>query len=127
LPGLVWAVVIFVIISLPPENIPRARLLFLSHIDKAIHFLIFAVLGALLLTGVYKYRKAGGLKTVHLFWVIAAGSVYGALTEGYQYLFLPARHGNIPDAVANIFGTVFGVIIVAMVIKNRESKQKKES
>ncbi len=114
LPGLVWAVVIFVVISLPPENIPQAPLLQVPHIDKAIHFFMFAVFGVLVLLGLYKKSTAGSLSLKHITMAVIAGSAYGILTESIQYCCLPGRHGNVPDVLANIFGTVFGVFVIAM-------------
>ncbi len=124
LPVVVWALVIFVIISLPPDNIPRTPLLQLHYIDKAIHFLIFAVFGLLLLLGIHKYRRSGSVAARHIIWALVIGVLYGAGTEAYQYFYLPGRHGNMSDVIANFFGTVFGILIVVMVYRNGKAKKE---
>ncbi len=124
LPVLAWALVIFVIISLPPDNIPHTRLFELPNIDKAIHFLMFAVLGALLLLGLHRYRPSGRVAVRHIIWALVLGAVYGAGTEVYQYLYLPGRHGNIPDTIANVFGTIFGVFMVVMAYRSSKANKK---
>jgi len=114
LPGLAWAVVIFIVISLPPESMPRTPLLHVPHIDKAIHFIMFAVFGALVLLGLHKKNEAGSLSLKNIAIAVIIGSAYGILTELIQYCCLPGRHGNVPDVIANIFGTVFGIFIIVM-------------
>lgn len=129
LPGLAWAVVIFIVISLPPESMPRTPLLQVPNIDKAIHFFMFAVFGALILLGLYKKSKAGSLWLKNIAIAVIAGSAYGILTELIQYCCLPGRHGNVPDVVANVFGTVFGVFIMVMAyrvsIRKDDTKEQK--
>ncbi len=129
LPGLAWAVVIFIVISLPPESMPRTPLLQVPNIDKAIHFFMFAVFGALILLGLYKKSKAGSLWLKNIAIAVIAGSAYGILTELIQYWCLPGRHGNVPDVVANVFGTVFGVFIMVMAyrvsIRKDDTKEQK--
>lgn len=129
LPGLAWAVVIFIVISLPPENIPRTPLLQVPHIDKAIHFFMFAVFGALVLLGLHKKSDAGSLSLKHITIAVIAGSAYGILSESIQYCCLPGRHGNVPDVIANVFGTVFGVFVMAMAyrtgIRKDDTKEQK--
>ncbi len=77
--------------------------------------------------GVCKQNKGAGITRSRKALVFLTGSAYGALTELYQHLYLPGRHGNIPDTLANIFGTVFGVLFVAMIIRSAKAKRKKKT
>jgi len=116
LPAVIWAAVIFVIISMPPDHIPRTPVLLLPHADKAIHFILFAIFGGLLVWGMGKRAMNGRMEARHILIALLTGTMYGVLTEYYQHCCLPERHGNIPDIIANIFGTVFGVALVAMAL-----------
>jgi len=110
-------VVIFMVISMPSDQIPETPLLGLPHADKAVHFLLFAIFGVLLILGLGKQagnRQAG---TMHILMALLIGLAYGILTEYYQHCCLADRHGNIPDIVANAFGTIFGVVLMAMGIQ----------
>ncbi len=124
-PALLWGLIILLIIGLPGENIPESGLLNIPHIDKVVHFVLFAVMGALL---VYGYRKKHQGRTLHgrqLLICITLGVFYGILTEFLQYCCFSDRHGNVPDAIANGFGTVFGVILSAQLFRKMIGYQEK--
>lgn len=114
LPAVAWGAVIFVIISIPPENIPRSVIWSWPRADKAIHFAMFAVLGALLMAGFVRLPKNPWPWRKCMLIALAIGLAYGSLTEFLQYCCIAGRHGNTADALANFFGTVFGVFTVAL-------------
>ncbi len=127
LPAILWAAVIFLITGIPGERIPESEVLRIPGMDKLIHFLIFAVLGALLFRGLKNgkvFDKKSRLRDVSIALTsIIAGMAYGALTEYFQYCCLADRHGNIQDFIANIFGTVFGVLLMAFALGKKSSKK----
>ncbi len=119
MPALVWGAVIFYIISIPPGKIPESGLLQLPHIDKVIHFSMFAVFGSLLAGAFIISSKTQQYHKTTIAISLFIGFVYGGITEYYQYCCLYGRDGNFFDALANCFGTVFGVFIMAMLFKSR--------
>ncbi len=50
------------------------------------------------------------------FLAAASGLIYGILTELMQLFFLSERFASISDAVANLFGTVFGVVLFGLAL-----------
>lgn len=114
MPVIVWGVVIFVIISMPPSAIPPTDKLRIPHIDKIIHFAIFFVFGALLMFGFIKVGKEG-LK--YLFISILVGVAYGGFTEYLQHCCFAGRFGTFADFLADGFGTVFGVSLMSLISK----------
>ncbi len=114
LPALAWGVVVFLIISLPPARMPSVEHIRIPHFDKVVHFSVFAILGFLLLFGFNKHKTT---ITKGIANSIAIGIFYGIITEVLQYCCFAGRHGNIFDAMANGFGTVFGVFLMAIIIK----------
>jgi len=122
IPALLWALVIFVIVSVPASSIPSTGRLNIPHIDKIVHFFIFFVLGALTIRGFQK-RKYSGSKGVAI--SLAICILYGMGTEYLQYCCLDDRHGNLADVAANSFGTVFGVLL--MMIYSRNTGREKYS
>ena len=125
-PALLWGTVILLVIGYPGEKIPDADLLKIPHIDKVVHFGLFAVLGTLLVYGFGKKNEGGRFHRKHLILCITLGIIYGIFTEYIQHCCLSDRHGNVPDAVANGFGTIFGVVVSAQLFRKVfESREKK--
>ncbi len=122
---MLWGMFILLVIGYPGESIPDSDLLKIPHIDKVIHFGLFAALGALLVYGFRKKQRGGRLRNKQLMQCIALGIIYGILTEYFQYCCLSDRHGNVPDAIANGFGTIFGVIISAQLFRKIVASQEK--
>lgn len=98
-PSLAWASLIGYLLTATFEVEPEPWMF--PHIDKVIHFILFATLAWLLWPAwqirLNRYRYAA----VGLSFFLAA--TYGAATEYVQTL-LPDRHGNLWDAVANALG-----------------------
>jgi VanZ family protein len=117
LPALLWGFVIFIVISMPPGNIPKTGLFNIPYFDKIVHFGLFTVFGMLLSAGFYKQREKGMLRQYFILLTILTGLFYGSITEVLQHFYFTGRDGNMFDAMANLFGTVFGVILFRLLLK----------
>lgn len=117
--------VILLVTGYPGGNIPDNELLKIPYIDKVIHFVLFAGLGVLLVYGFKKKHRQERLSNKQLILCIALGVSYGILTEYFQYFCLSDRHGNLPDTLANGFGTIFGVILSAQLFRKIIDFQEK--
>jgi len=110
LPAFAWAVVIFVLCSIPGKDIPTQDWMQIISLDKLVHAGIFAVLMLFVLHG---YGSSDLIKPLSqtslllLFSVI----VYGGVTELYQHYFLPDRFADVYDFIANSFGAIIGLLI----------------
>ncbi len=107
LPVLAWMAAIEVGTSIPrPPGIP------VEGGDKIAHFVVYAILGALL---VRAFRGAAGLGTWQAALAgILSGSVYGALDEIHQ-AFLPTRSCSAADLAADVIGVVGAVVVVSVI------------
>ena len=80
----------------------------LPHFDKAVHFLVFGLLGILF------YRAFGTLAALkdHEIWRICAAistaTLYGVSDELHQW-FVPYRSADVWDAVADAIGAIVSV------------------
>jgi VanZ family protein len=119
LPSAGWAMLILVMISWPASQMPDAEIMKLPHFDKIIHFSLFFVFAVLLAAGLFFQPKNLFIFKFRIAIALAAGLVYGSLTEIFQSLALPERHGSLADFAANAFGTVFGVLCFRYIFAQR--------
>jgi VanZ family protein len=108
-PAIVWALVILLATTIPASSIPVALRLGIKDLDKFIHFFLFAVFGALLAFALFKQQQKFWHNN-YIWLSLIFGLLFGALTEGLQFLFISSRSGNLIDLAFNFFGTVFGVL-----------------
>lgn len=102
--NLLWAAVIFVLCTLPGENIPKPGFSF-PHLDKLVHFGMFFIL-AIFLTSELHYQTR--LKRRTIYWIVAGISgLYGGAIEVMQELWF-LRSGELWDWMADLLGALAG-------------------
>jgi VanZ family protein len=97
--GLIFALSSRTAAELPPGPFP--------HVDKLVHFVEYAVLGALVAVALGGRLSAGWIAVAL---VLCAG--YGASDEWHQR-FVPGRDASIFDLVADTLGAAAGILAVA--------------
>ena len=77
--------------------------------DKFLHFIAYAILGVLFFRA---YRTLGIGKKYKLLILISilSSSLYGISDELHQH-FVPQRQADVIDALANILGSITGVLL----------------
>ena len=109
--SVVWAIIIFVLCTLPPSEVPKTKIL---YFDKVAHFGIFFIQSVLLSLFLnFRTRKSYFQKI--LFSTLMA-FIYGGLIEILQTKFFN-RSGDIYDLVADIVGGLFGAIIYPVILR----------
>ena len=81
----------------------------LPHIDKMLHFVAYALLGALFLRAFKTSRIKNNVKLM-LILSILCSSLYGISDEIHQY-FVPYRDADLMDVLADMLGGIMGVYI----------------
>jgi VanZ family protein len=111
-----WAVLIFVLSSIPGRKLPSVDV---PQSDKIAHAVVYAVMGGLAFVAV---RRTWKLKRATLV-AIAAGiaAAYG-LTDEFHQLFVPERSADIYDAVADGLGGLAGATLVSLVGRIRTGR-----
>lgn len=121
LPPIVYCLVLFIQSSLPgPEHMPDVR-----FFDKFLHFCAYALLGIL----IYRACKTLPLNRNYnllIFLSIASASLYGISDEIHQY-FVPSRHADFVDAVANTLGSICGVFVYHWWSVRKKSRSRASS
>ena len=104
LPPALWAALILVLTSIPsPPGAPGG----IPHLDKVVHFVLYAGLGWLV-TRALRTRTARALA-----WVVLAIAIFAAVDEWHQRFF--ARDPGIPDWIADVLGASAGVLVALRV------------
>ena len=98
---LVWAIVIVILSTMPGQQLPQID--WLMTPDKFGHAFVYGVLAVGLYQSFY-----GAWKTPIFAGLWASG--YGITMELVQYGFFPGRYFELWDIVANISGSIAGLI-----------------
>ena len=103
--------------SQPPLPVPKFEWL---TIDKLYHFIEYAILGGLLAWAFVKAKPP--VVPAQTIWVLAAviSILYGASDEWHQ-TFVPGRFATLADWVADMLGSVAGVLGVYLYYRKKES------
>lgn len=115
--SIVWAIIIFILCSMPTSDVPSYKLFEIPHFDKFVHFTLYLVLGILLFWESRSNRISNGMKYIVILVVGAICICYGCFIELFQHLFAPWRSADGLDVVANIIGFIVSVIIYPKVEK----------
>ena len=103
-----WALVIFVLSSIPGASFPASKLL---SYDKLLHAGVYAVLGAFCLMAIPRWWSQ---KTSVL--VVVAGTMatlYG-FTDEFHQLFVPGRSADLRDVLADCVGGFAGATMMSL-------------
>jgi VanZ family protein len=105
LPLFIYCLLIFVQSSFPSFE-HTSKVLFM---DKFLHFMAYAILGALFFRA-YRTLRIGKKYKLLILISILSSSLYGISDELHQH-FVPQRQADVIDALANILGSITGVLL----------------
>ncbi|MCX7713116.1 MAG: VanZ family protein [Chthoniobacterales bacterium] len=108
-----WLITIFYLASLPQKEIPT--ILSVIFMDKIAHFFAFLIGGFLFLAALHVTPPIFRIDPV--FFSITFAIFIGLANEFYQ-IFVPTRTGaDLPDIIANTFGSITGIAICQSIRK----------
>lgn len=99
----IWFLLMLVILFLPGRSVPDVSWT-IPHLDKVVHFTIFALLTFLLQRALTAKQFS---RIILLLFLFAGGS------EVIQELHIPYRSGDILDFIANSAGIIFAIIVTS--------------
>ena len=113
LPLLLYCGLIFIQSSRPvPEDIPD-----IVFLDKILHFFGYALLGVLFFRA-YKTTSLRYSPRLIVFISIMSATLYGVSDEIHQH-FIPTRSADIRDLLADMLGSIAGVLIIHLASSRR--------
>ena len=118
-PPLLYMALIFAVSSMEQPPLPMPKFEWLT-IDKLYHFIEYLILGGLLAWAFVKAKPP----VVPSAWIWSLAAVisilYGASDEWHQ-TFVPGRFATLADWVADVLGSIAGVLAVYLYYKKDES------
>lgn len=109
--SIVWAIVIFVLCTIPSGDMPEVRI---PHLDKIAHFGIFFV-QSVLLSLLFDFHSRKSYFQIILLSTLLA-FVYGGLIEILQSKFFN-RSGDFYDLIADVLGGFTGAMIYPTILR----------
>ncbi len=111
--SIIWTIIIIVFCSLPSSNLPRTSIINIPHFDKILHFGIYFILSLIIL---YELKiKTSKNKMVFIITGLFSFTL-GLLIEIEQQYLISSRTGDLYDLIADILGTVIGIIFFQVLI-----------
>lgn len=103
-----WFLFSLVLLLLPGSAFPKETWLTKIHFDKAVHFVLFAVLVWLFCRAFFQSNATGRNLTVLFMAFLLGGALYGFLIELVQEYYIANRSFDIGDVVADAVGCLAG-------------------
>jgi VanZ family protein len=113
IPAIGWALLIFILSSIPGAAFPPSKLL---SYDKLVHAAVYAVLGALVFVAVP--RRWSQKTSVLVFLSGGMATVYG-FTDEFHQMFVPGRFADLRDVLADAVGGFVGALAASMLVAMR--------
>lgn len=111
----VVAIIIFYGSITSGSNVNKVNFLNIKHFDKIAHFTLYFIFAITLYSSLLKNESFRKTKKIVITLLITI--LYGLLMESFQYLFTNDRSPEIYDALANTLGSIFGILILPLLVK----------
>lgn len=116
--NILWALVIFILCSIPGDDLPKTSLITIPYFDKIVHFGMFFVMGIFLFAELSYQTK---LKRIPIILVVLfLIAAYGGIIEYLQQNFFIHRSGDYWDLFADVTGGLFSVLLYPWLKKKKD-------
>ncbi|PKQ62350.1 hypothetical protein BZG01_17515 [Labilibaculum manganireducens] len=116
--NILWAVVIFILCSIPGDDLPNTPLISIPHFDKLVHFGMFFIMGIFLFAELSIQTKLKRIYSAVI--ILALIAFYGGLIEYLQQNYFVHRSGDYWDLFADILGGIFAIIMYPWLKKQKD-------
>lgn len=96
--------------SIPGSDVPSVGV---PHVDKVVHFALYAVLGALVARALRPARAGGRIGAGAALLGLAAIALFAAVDEWHQR-WVPGRSGDLLDWWADLAGATLALMLAAL-------------
>ncbi|WP_372755181.1 VanZ family protein [Labilibaculum sp.] len=116
--NILWAIVIFVLCSIPGDDLPKTSIIVIPHFDKIVHFGLFFVMGIFLFAELSFQTKFKQITISAIILLLIA--IYGSLIEYLQQNYFIHRSGDYWDLLADVFGGIMAIILYPRLKKQKD-------
>jgi VanZ family protein len=116
-PVLVWSVIMFLLFGIPGKSMPELDVWAYFPFDKFAHITVFAIFTFLLAIALKKQYGNGKIRYHGVKIALLCGVSYAVIMEVMQQIFFSGRNFDVYDIVANITGSVIGILIFMYIYK----------
>lgn len=110
IPGIVWLIITFILLTLPGDDLPSGGLFDIPFFDKYVHFGMFSILTFLFCYPYsIRYNSFSSFRNESIL-ILLFSIIYGWLMEYYQEYFTIGRAFDPGDIAIDIIGSVAGVL-----------------
>ncbi|MEM1120399.1 MAG: VanZ family protein [Bacteroidota bacterium] len=114
IPAIIWGTLILYLSAGPSVQMPPSWWDFIA-IDKVGHLVFYGIFTCLLVFGFHK--KNQGIQKNTLLKSLIISSFYGIGMEIMQYSLFPNRYFEVLDIIANISGSLLGLLFFRYMLK----------
>lgn len=109
---IIWAVIIYVLMSISGNYIPEKSFLkYIPFADKIIHAFLFGVLVVLLNNSFLKQYNNKNNRYYAIIFAIMISVFYAGVTEILQEFFFVRRNADIMDFIADLTGIIIATFV----------------
>ncbi|WP_372640671.1 VanZ family protein [Ancylomarina sp.] len=116
--NIIWAIVIFVLCSVPGDSLPHTSMIEIPHFDKMVHFGLFFIMGILLIAELRYQTKLNKISIAILTFLMIA--IYGGTIEILQERYFINRSGDFWDLCADVAGGVCAIFMFPFLKKQKD-------
>jgi VanZ family protein len=109
-PPFLWAVIIFGLCTMSRNQFPDIDQWLKVVFDKLIHVLLYTIFSILLIVSFIKQNHSYKIKQYCVLLAITISALYGIFIEFYQTYLVSSRSGDYQDIIANVSGSIIGLI-----------------
>ena len=116
-PALLWTILIFILMAIPGNMLPKEEKTFIPNLDKLVHATLFGSF-VFLWSIYYATRKEKNNHSDSRFvLILIIACLYGVATELMQKYLIPNRDYDIYDIMADSIGAALGFLFVRLTVK----------
>jgi len=125
-PGIIWALIILILLGLPPSDFPSDSFLNIPYKDKIVHVILFLILALLLARGFALQNKFIFPAKYSFILALVISTGYGGLTEMLQGSVFTQRTCDVFDFIFDFAGSLSGaflfIIMKGKIMQKRRNK-----
>lgn len=119
IPALIWAILIYVLLTLPGKDFEDSSLSKIPNFDKIVHMGLF---GAMVFWLCLPLTKRYGPRASILAWLTVSVIIYGIAMEYVQKYFTTDRSFDVTDMIADAAGAVLGYFCIRFIFRSYQKK-----